>query len=84
MSPIDGLPALFAYAREGCITECGFETLGDTETLRICCRDPQNQPGEGAEGTLWFDKNTHEMVQGEISADGHVVVRCEFNLFTFS
>lgn len=83
LSPIDGLPALLSYAREGCIAECGFEALDDTETLRVCCRDPQNKPGEGMEGALWFDKNTYELVKGEISADGYVVVRCDFISFTF-
>lgn len=84
LSPIDGLPTLLAYAREGCIADCGFETLDDVRTLRICCRDPENKPGEGAEAALWFDSGTHELVKGEISTAGLVVVRCDFITFTFA
>jgi len=83
LSPIDGLPTLFTYAREGCIAECGVETLDNTQSLRICCRDPEDKPGKGAEATLWFDSGTHELLKGEISADGYVIVRCEFISFTF-
>lgn len=82
LSPIDGLPALLAYAREGCIAECGMETLNDTGALRTCCRDPETQPGQGTEGTLWFNSDTHDLMRGEISVDGYVVIRCEFTTFS--
>lgn len=83
LSPIEGLPALLAYAREGCIADCCFETIDEVRTLRICCRDPENQPGTGSEATIWFDADTHELVKGEISSDGYVVLRCDFILYSF-
>lgn len=83
LSPIDALPALLDYAREGCIAEAGMEIIDGAETVRICCRDPEKEPGEGTEGTLWFDSGTHDLVKGEISVDGFVVVRCEFITFSF-
>lgn len=82
LSPIDALPALLTYAKEGYIAECGMETLGEVSCLRICCRDPNAKPGEGEEGALWFDAGTHDLVRGEISSDGFVVVRCEFQEFS--
>ncbi len=83
LSPIDGLPALLTQAREGCIVECGFEQIGETETLRICCRDPEAASGENTEAAIWFDKSNHEMVKGEISVEGYTVIRCDFITFTF-
>lgn len=83
LSPIDGLPALLDYARSGYIAECGMETIGETRALRICCRDPENQPGKGTEATLWFNSDTHDLMRGEISSDGYTVVRCEFTSFSF-
>ncbi|MPM35577.1 hypothetical protein SDC9_82170 [bioreactor metagenome] len=82
LSPIDALPALLTYAKEGYIAECGMERLGEVSCLRICCRDPNAKLGEGEEGALWFDAGTHDLVRGEISSDGFVVVRCEFQEFS--
>lgn len=83
LSPIEGLPALLKYAREGCIAESGFETLeGDRQTVRMVCRNPDEKPGKGMEASLWFDRDTHELVKGEISSDGYTVLRCDFIAFT--
>lgn len=83
LSPIDALPALLDYVREGCIAETGMETVNGAETVRICCRDPENEPGKGTEGTMWFESGTHDLMKGEISVDGFVVVRCVFITFSF-
>ena len=45
----DAIPALLTAAGEGFIAECGTETLGETEAIRLCCRDPDGQPGSGQE-----------------------------------
>lgn len=83
MSPVDSLPALLKYAREGCIAETGIEVMDGADTLRMCCRDPENEPGKGNEATLWFDSNTHDLVRGEISVDGFTVIQCAFSTFSF-
>lgn len=40
LSPIDAIPALLRALREDFIAECGMEKLGETHTLRLCCRAP--------------------------------------------
>lgn len=81
LSPVDAVPALLAYAREGFIAECGMETWGDIEVLRLCCRDPESQPGSGEEAALWMDPDTGALLQGELSVDGFTVIRCVFTGF---
>lgn len=82
LSPIDGFPALFRYITEGYIATCGTEYLGECEALRVSCGDPDTPEGQGTEGTLWFDKETHALLRGEILSDGYTVIRCEFENFT--
>ena len=40
------------------------------------------EEGEGRETTLWFDPDTHALVEGEISVDGLRVIRCAISEFT--
>lgn len=81
-SPIDGFPLLLTDIREGYIAECGAEMLGQQQALRICCRDPNQMPGQGIEGVIWFDWETHAMLRGELRSDGNTIV--SFDLDTFS
>ena len=81
LSPLDALPAIFAAMESGYIAETGSELLGETETLRLCCRDPERAPGEGLETLLWFDKADQTLMQGELRQDGATVIRCTFSDF---
>jgi hypothetical protein len=81
LSPLDALPALIRAMQTGYIAETGSELLGDTDALRICCRDPDQPTGEGLETILWFDKAQKTLVQGELRIDGATVVRCAFSSF---
>lgn len=82
LSPVSAVPALLTYVKTGFIAEVNQEELGETACLRVNCRDPELQPGTGTEGTLWFDLDTHALVQGEIAVDGARVILCQFTQFT--
>lgn len=81
LSPLDALPAIFAAMETGYIAETGSELLGETETLRLCCREPERTPGEGLETLLWFDKADRTLLQGELRQNGQTVIRCVFSDF---
>lgn len=81
MSPIDAIPALLEQVEEGFIAACGMEEGGETQLLRVICRDPESTAGEGRECSLWFDPDTHALLRGEFSQDGATVIRCEFSDF---
>ena len=81
LSPLDALPAFVTAMGTGYIAETGSELLGETETLRICCRDPERPAGQGLETVLWFDKAQKTLLRGELRSDGATVVRCEFSAF---
>ena len=56
---------------------------GEQRTLlQVRYADPDQPPGEGRETTLWFDPDTHALVEGEISVDGLRVIRCTISEFT--
>jgi len=81
LSPIDAVPALLAYAREGFISECVLEELDGAQCVHITCRDPESAPGAGREGQLWFDRESFALVRGEIAADGATVIQCRVENF---
>ena len=81
LSPMDAIPAFFEAMESGYIAETGTEMIGETEVLRICCRDPELDPGQGLETVLWFDKAQKTLLQGEVRSDGSTVIRCEFSAF---
>ena len=82
LSPLGAGPALLRAAAEGFIAESGFDALGETECLRLLCRDPEGAPGEGTEYALWFDPVTWDLLRGEISVDGRRVISCGITSFT--
>ena len=82
LSPLSAGPALLRAAVEGFIAESGFDILGEDECLRLLCRDPEGEPGEGTEHTLWFDPVTWDLLRGEISVDGRRVIACGITSFT--
>lgn len=81
LSPIGAGVCLLEAVTEGFIAESGFDTLDEQDCLRLLCRDPEGAPGEGTECVLWFDRQTHDLLRGEISADGRRVIECTFTSF---
>ncbi|MBC5738217.1 hypothetical protein H8S62_14485 [Lawsonibacter sp. NSJ-52] len=81
LSPVDSVPALLDWVKEGFIAECAEETLGEVQTLRVCYRDPDAAAGTGTEASVWFDTATHGLVRGEVSVDGATVIQCAFTDF---
>lgn len=79
LTPIDVLPALLNYARQGYMAESTLEETG--ELLHVICRDPERDPGTGVEAELWFIPDTGAMVRAEISEDGYTVMQCTFTDF---
>ena len=84
LSPVGAVPFLLRGAREGFMAESALEIVGDTECLRMTCRDPEVPPGEGIELSLWFDSTTHLLVRGEILSEGFRVIDCSFTDFSMT
>lgn len=80
LTPVSAIPVLLETVRSGYITAVSLDQ--EEGTLRVDCSDPEGEPGEGTETSLWFDADSHALVQGEISLDGFRVIRCEFTDFT--
>lgn len=80
LSPVDALPALLRYAREGFAAECVLEE--ESSRLHVICRDPEEEPGAGPEAQLWFDRSTGALLRGELSEAGVTVIQCEFSGFS--
>ena len=80
LTPLSAIPALLEAARSGYITAVSLD--GEAGLLRVDCGDPEGEPGEGTEISLWFDSQSHALVRGEISQDGFRVILCEFTQFT--
>lgn len=81
LSPLDALPTFLTALESGYIAETCSEQVGESEHLRICCRDPAREPGQGTEVLLWFDKAQKTLQRGEIRSDGFAVIQCEFSAF---
>lgn len=81
LSPVDVLPALLRYAREGFAAECSLEEAEQARRLRVLCRDPEREPGTGTEAELWFDPETGALLRGEVSQEGCTVIQCEITGF---
>lgn len=81
LAPVDAVPALLAYAREGFAAECGMEETEETRKLHVVCRDPETEPGTGTEADLWFDGATGALLRGEISDAGATVIQCDISGF---
>jgi hypothetical protein len=81
-SPLEAVPTLLDAIFSGYIAECDLETVGETEQLWICCRDPESDPGTGTETALWFDADSHALARAELLSDGCTVLQCELTDFT--
>ncbi len=84
LTPLDAVPALLETARSGFMDNCAAELLGERETLRVAYRDPDIPARQGRQTNLWFDAQTHAMLQGEILMDGYRVILCEFEQFALN
>lgn len=82
LAPVDAVPALLSYAREGFAAECVLEETEEAQKLHVICRDPERDPGVGTEADLWFSPETGALLEGELSEDGFTVIRCQFTEFT--
>lgn len=81
LTVLGALPALLEAARSGFIDSCVTERLGQTDTLRVLCRDPELERGQGREITLWFDTNSRALCRGEIARDGVRIIECTLERF---
>lgn len=81
LAPVDALPALLRYAREGFAAECVMEETEELRKLHVVCRDPEKDPGAGTEADLWFNSDTGAFLRGEISDGGMTVIQCDISGF---
>lgn len=82
LSPIEVVPAVLGYITSGYIGACDFVAEGESQQLWFICRDPESDPGVGAEASFWFDPESHVPKKAEILFDGYCVIRCVFREFT--
>lgn len=81
LSPLDALPAMITAVQSGCLAETGSELLGETDTLRLCYRDPEQRTGANLETILWFDKDRRTPLRGELRSHDSTMIYCEFSAF---
>lgn len=77
-SPIEALPLILQQARSGYLAESVFETVDETETLRVTYTDAPAQAGAGTQVIVWFDKASCVPLKAEIYSDGNRVIACTF------
>lgn len=77
LTPVSAVPALLEAARSGYIRTCALEE----ERLRVDCGEPEGEPGQGREITLWFHRDTHVLEGGEVRLDGVRAILCQFREF---
>ena len=83
LAPVDAVPALLRYAREGFAAECALEgEEGEEKRLHVICRDPETKPGEGIEAELWFAPESGALLRGEVSEGGFTVIQCDISGFS--
>lgn len=78
LSPVSAIPALLEEVRSGFITACALEVLDGRETIRVTCGPAEEGAAQVTEYGLWFDRESHALVQGEILVDGLRVILCRF------
>ena len=64
LSPVDSVPALLDWVKEGFIAECAEETLGEGADSAGLLPGPDAAAGTGTEASVWFDTATHGLVRG--------------------
>lgn len=79
-APIDCLPVMLNYIMSGYIAECGTETLEEAECLRVQYREPEAAQGSGPEAVLWFDKESHKLLRGELLSEGFTVLQATIQI----
>ena len=84
LTPIDVLPALLGYAREGFLAECVLEDWDGVSLLHVTCREVGKNPGEGVEAQLWFAPESFALQRAEISEGGVTVIQCRFTSFAMT
>lgn len=84
LTPLEAVPALLECARSAFVDSCSAEQLGEKDTIRVLCRDPERPAGQGREVALWFDAACFALIQGEIAVDGYRVILCEFQEFAMN
>lgn len=82
LTPLGAVPALLEAARSAFMDSSTLESLDGTPLLRVLCRDPALNPGQGQEATLWFHPDSGALALGELTLDGRQSIRCEFEQFT--
>lgn len=78
-TPIDLIPTLLRYAREGFVTSCGVETVEGENYLHIVCADPADISSEETEAELWFSAETYHISRGEVFVNGVGRLQCLFS-----
>ncbi len=84
LSPIDALPAILTTLREGFLAECVLEDGEEGRQLHLISRDPNAQPGEGAETELWLAPESFSLLRAELRSGGFTVLQCDCSGFAMT
>ena len=82
LTPISVLPELMEHITTGYLAQCRWEGEGEGRLLKVLCRDPEREEGEGTEFTIWFDPATYALLRAEVSVDGAMRLTAVFTDFT--
>lgn len=82
LTPMELVPALMEWTREGFMSQCVYEDLDGTPALRVQFRDPDVQPGAGTECAAWFSRTDHALVRAELYWNGALALSGSFLNFT--
>lgn len=82
MSPLEAFPFLMEQLEKGYMAQCSYQEIGETKRLAVVCRDPDVPEGTGLECTLYFDLETHDLLEAEVSSGGFTVLTAKLSEFT--
>ncbi len=82
LTPVAAIPAMLRELRQGYLDQAALEDGASGQSLCLRLRDPEREPGEGIETSLWLDSAAGTLLRGEIGLDGFTAIQCEFTTFS--
>jgi outer membrane lipoprotein-sorting protein len=73
LSPAEAVPVLIAQWQTGFLSGCNFEKLDETDALAVT-----SDVTESVAQRTWFDTETRLPLRAELSENGEMVIKCDF------
>ena len=81
LSPLELAPRMMGELLTGYLAACDYEREGESELLRVVCRDPNRPEGGGAQWALYFDSDSRGLRRVEVSDGGAMVLTARLTSF---